>query len=151
MSYINISKRIRKIFGIVCALLILAFPYFVMLQNDNSHIEKAKSLCPIKMLTGFPCPGCGMTKSLIFLYQGNFFKSFYYHLFGPAIFLFCIIVIVVLSAELVTNKEYFRNILYNKAIVYPLGFTFLIYYLARLIYFISTNNIDEILKQSIWK
>ena len=80
-----------------------------MVQNNNGHIETEQSLCPFKLLTGFPCPGCGITKSLIFLYKGNFLKSIYYHLFGPFTFLFCFTAIIILSAELVTKKEYFQN------------------------------------------
>ena len=68
-------KQIRKILGIAGALLTLVIPYFIMLQNDNRHIETEQSLCPFKLLTGFPCPGCGITKSLVFLYEGDFFKS----------------------------------------------------------------------------
>jgi hypothetical protein len=122
-----------------------------MLQNNNRHIETEQSLCPFKLLTGFPCPGCGITKSLIFLYDGDFFKSIYYHLFGPFTFLCCIIAIVVLTTELVTKKEYFQTILYSKKLAYTLGATLAIYHLTRLIFFISTNNVDDILRQSIWK
>jgi hypothetical protein len=121
-----------------------------MLQNDNRHIEIEQSLCPFKLLTGFPCPGCGITKSLIFFYEGDFLKSIYYHLFGPFTFIFCIAVIGVLTVELVTKKEYFKDILHNKKLAYILGTILGIYHLARLIYFISTNNIDDILRQSIW-
>lgn len=31
--------------------------------------------CPIKALTGFDCPGCGMQRSFIALLQGNFAQS----------------------------------------------------------------------------
>jgi uncharacterized protein DUF2752 len=149
INYTNNPKQIRKVFVIAGALLTLAFPYFLMLRN--THIETAQSLCPFKMLTGFPCPGCGITKSLIFLYEGNFSKSIYYHLFGPLVFLFCIAAILVLTMELITRKEYFRSILYNKKIAYFLGFALAIYHFTRLIYFISTNNIHDILRQSIWQ
>jgi len=151
INYISNSKQFRKILGIAGAISTLAIPFFIMLQNDNKHIETEQSLCPFKLLTGFPCPGCGITKSLIFLYYGDFFKSIYYHLFGPFTFLCCIIAIVVLTTELVTKKEYFKNILYSKKLAYTLGSTLAIYHLTRLIFFISTNNIDDILRQSIWK
>ncbi len=148
---INNAKGIRKIYGIAGALLVLAIPYFIMLQHDNGHIETAQSLCPFKMITGFPCPGCGITKSLIFLYEGNFPKSIYYHLLGPFTFLFCIIAIIVLTVELLTKKEYFQKILFSKKLAYFLGTTLAIYHLTRIIFFVSTNNLDDILRQSIWK
>ena len=122
-----------------------------MLIHGSGHIETDQSICPFKMITGFPCPGCGITKSLIFLYEGNFVKSIYYHLFGPLTFLVCIAAILILSLELATKKEYFQNILFNKKLAYVLGSTLAVYHLVRLILFISTNNIDDILRQSIWK
>ena len=148
MSSVKIT---RKIYGIAGALLILAIPYFIMLYNDNGHIETSQSLCPFKMMTGFPCPGCGITKSLIFLYEGNFSKSIYYHLFGPFTFLFCIVAIIVLTVELLTKKEYFQKILYSKKLAYFLGTTLGIYHLTRIIFFVSSNNLADILRQSIWK
>lgn len=132
------------------AIITLAFPFILMLHNDNNHIEAEQSLCPFKMLTGFPCPGCGITKSLIYLYEGNLQKSLYYHLFGPFTFLFCIGMIIVLSAELITQKEYFQRLFYSKRLAYVLGFTLAGYHFIRLIWFIYAHNADEILKQSIW-
>lgn len=150
-NYITNPKRFRKILGIAGALLTLTFPFFVMLQSANRPIETEQSLCPFKLLTGFPCPGCGITKSLIFLYKGDIEKSLYYHLFGPLTFLFCLAAIITLSIELLTQKDYFQKILYSKKIAYSLGIVLALYHLSRLVYFISTNNIDDILRQSMWK
>lgn len=147
----NNTKMIRKLYGIAGASTILAVPYIIMLNTDNKHLETAQSLCPFKMLTGFPCPGCGITKSLIFLYQGNLLKSISYHLFGPATFLFCIVTIVVLTTEVITRKKYFRNVVYSTKLAYVLGITLAAYHLSRLVWFISANSIDDILRQSIWK
>ena len=122
-----------------------------MMIHSIGHIETDQSICPFKMITGFPCPGCGITKSLVFLYEGDFVKSIYYHLFGPLTFLFSIAAILVLSLELATKKEYFQNILFNKKLAYVLGSTLAGYHVIRLILFISSNTIDEILRQSIWK
>ena len=103
------------------------------------------------MLTGFPCPGCGITKSLYFLYQGDIVKSLYYHIFGPLVVLFCIATVAILSTELVTGNAYFRNILYSRRIAYFLGYSLAAYHLVRLVYFVYVNSFDEILRQSIWK
>lgn len=35
--------------------------------------------CPFKLITGVPCPGCGMTRSFISFVTLNFKDSFYYH------------------------------------------------------------------------
>jgi hypothetical protein len=149
-SYINNSGRHKKLLGIAGALLTLAIPYFILLRHGE-HIETAQSLCPFKMITGFPCPGCGITKSLIFLFKGDFYKSLEYHLFGPLTFLFCITIIAILAVELITKKEYLRKYFFSKKIAYTLGGALIIYHFTRLIYFISSNSIDEILRESVWK
>ena len=35
--------------------------------------------CPIRLLTGISCPGCGMTRAWVNVLSGNFDKAFYYH------------------------------------------------------------------------
>jgi len=65
--------------------------------------------------------------------------------------MFSIATILVLSIELITKREYFQSLLYSKTIAYISGATLAVYHLVRVIIFISVNNIDEILRQSIWK
>lgn len=48
--------------------------------------------CPIKSVTGFDCPGCGIQRSFIALLKGNFKESF--HLY-PALLLVLSILIIV--------------------------------------------------------
>ena len=148
INYINNSGIKKKLLGIAGAVITLAIPYLIMLQH--SHIEAEQSLCPFMMLSGLPCPGCGITKSLIFLYQGDLIKSFYYHLFGPFAFLFCLATIIVLLAELITKREYFNTLIYNKNLAYVLGITLGLYHISRLAYYLFSNNWEEILQKSIW-
>ncbi|MBR6791065.1 MAG: DUF2752 domain-containing protein [Oscillospiraceae bacterium] len=35
--------------------------------------------CPIRKLTGFPCPGCGMTRACLAALRLNFAEAFRYH------------------------------------------------------------------------
>jgi hypothetical protein len=37
--------------------------------------------CPFKMLTGLPCPGCGMTKAVLSLAKGDFQGALVYNPF----------------------------------------------------------------------
>lgn len=122
-----------------------------MLNNHDHHLETDQSLCPFKMLTGFPCPGCGITKSLVYLYQGDLGRSFYYHIFGPFAFLFCIVAIVTLSAEIINKKKYFNRIFYSRKLAYFLGAVLMVYHAGRLVYFVRSHTVDEIIKESIWK
>jgi hypothetical protein len=147
---INNNRIKRKIYGIIGALITLIVPFFLMLQNHNNHLESDQSLCPFKMLTGFPCPGCGITKSLVYFYQGDIYKSISYHILGPFVIIFCFLTIIVLIVEIINKKEYFTTLLYNKKLAYNLAYFLAIYHFVRLIAFIVNNTFDDILHQSVW-
>ncbi|MEQ6900891.1 DUF2752 domain-containing protein [Nocardioides sp. YIM 152588] len=46
-------------------------------------IEDGPVLCPFRRLTGLPCPGCGLTRSWVYLVHGWWRESFLAHPFGP--------------------------------------------------------------------
>ena len=147
---INTQSK-RKIFGIIGALITLMVPFFLVLFNQSNHLESDQSLCPLKMLSGFPCPGCGITKSMVYFYEGDLQKSLYYHILGPFVLAFCVATIAVLSTELITKKEYFTRLLFSKKLAYSLAIFLAIYHFVRIVYFINTNSIDDILRESIWR
>jgi hypothetical protein len=151
INYTINTQSKRKIYGIIGAFITLIVPFFLIYFNQNNHLETDQSLCPLKMLTGFPCPGCGITKSLVYFYEGDLQKSLYYHILGPFVVAFCIATIVVLTTELITKKEYFNKLLFNKKVAYGLAIFLASYHFIRIIYFIKNNSMDDILRQSIWR
>lgn len=150
-DYIINTKVKRKLYGIAGALITLTIPLLLLLQNGNHHLETDQSFCPFKMLTGFPCPGCGITKSLVYFYEGDIYKSLRYHILGPFVIAFCVFTIVVLTTELITQKEYFEKWLYSRKLAYGLAIFLAAYHIIRLIYFVYDNSLDSILQQSIWR
>ena len=40
------------------------------------------SLCPSVILTGFPCPGCGMTRAMLSILRGDFASAWRFHPFS---------------------------------------------------------------------
>ncbi|MDX1933857.1 MAG: DUF2752 domain-containing protein [Capsulimonadales bacterium] len=44
------------------------------------------SLCLFRGLTGLPCPGCGMTRSLVCCAHGRFGDALAFHSLGPPVF-----------------------------------------------------------------
>ena len=140
----------NKILGIIGALLSLIVPFFIMLLNKGDALEAKQSLCPFKMLTGFPCPGCGITKSIISFYSGNILQSATFHIFGIPVVLFCIAIIFIFIGEILFKTNYFSRFLYNKKLGIALGIALGIFHLVRLFLFIKNNSIDSLLLQSIW-
>ena len=53
-----------------------------------------KSLCPSVIFTGFPCPGCGMTRALFSIVRGDFEAAWKFHPFAFAVIGFVILFVV---------------------------------------------------------
>jgi hypothetical protein len=45
-------------------------------------VTSGPSFCPFKVLTGLPCPGCGLTRSTVTLLHGDLSASLYFHPLG---------------------------------------------------------------------
>ena len=142
---------LNRILGITGAVLTLVIPFVLWLQNSNHSLEKKQSFCPLKATTGFPCPSCGITKSIVYFYDGNLLKSLSFHLFGPLVVGFCIFIIVLFLVEIKTNKTYFREWFYNRKLAYYLAIFLIGYHIVRLILFIQEHSWNDIVQQSIWK
>lgn len=50
---------------------------------QNGTIGGMPSLCIFKNTTGLPCPGCGLTRSVVYAAHGLWHQAFTYHPFGP--------------------------------------------------------------------
>jgi hypothetical protein len=61
--------------------------------------------CPIRCLTGVPCPTCGMTRSIMAIARGDWQTAISMHLFGPILFLICTLVITHTAFELLANRQ----------------------------------------------
>lgn len=131
-------------------LVTLIVPFFIG-QNNSGNLDNEQSFCPFKMLTGFPCPGCGITKSIVYFYDGDIFRSLTHHLFGPFFILFCLLVLGKLIAEIIYQKRFLDNIFYSMKLAYVMGILLGTYHLIRLFFYIKGNNLDYIIKQSIWR
>lgn len=46
------------------------------------HVEDGPIICPFRRMTGLPCPGCGLTRSWVYLAHGRWSDSWAAHPFG---------------------------------------------------------------------
>ncbi|MGM9971998.1 MAG: DUF2752 domain-containing protein [Anaeroplasmataceae bacterium] len=83
--------------------------------------------CPIKLITGLPCPGCGMTRAFISLLKLDIIKAFNYH----ALFIIVpfIIFIFIFQERPIINKLFNSKILWSVVIALFIG-----YFIYRIIY-----------------
>lgn len=84
------QNTIKKIMAIVLTIAIfsyLAYIYFVPPTEDGTHI-----MCPTKQIFHLNCVGCGMTRFVYFLMQGDFRQALQYNFFGPFLLLTLIVV-----------------------------------------------------------
>lgn len=128
----------------------LLIPFFIHLTH-HGNLESEQSFCPFKMLTGFPCPGCGITKSLVYVYEGDLLKSISFHLFGPFVLVLAFYFLIKLSLELYYNKPVFEKVFNKRKWTYVFVALLIMYHSVRLVLFVKNNSWDEICKESIWK
>ncbi len=94
--------------------------------------------CPILHLTGIPCPGCGLTRAIMLLLQGDVLASIRFHAFAP-IFLIAIVVVALaalLPKSLIQSVISRTELLERQTRLTALVLTGLIlYWVARLLAF----------------
>lgn len=60
-----------------------------------------KTGCPFRLITGLPCPGCGMTRSAVCLLMGNFTEALK---LNPSIFLWCTLLVYIVAMRYFLGK-----------------------------------------------
>ena len=123
----------------------------LLLLQFAPEAEFGQSICPHKLLTGFPCPGCGITRSIMSLWRGDLAGSLSYHVFGLPLVIACVLGIVIMAIELRTGRELFHSVLFNKRLAYAAGSVLAGYHVVRLWQFVASHNLDGILRESIWR
>lgn len=92
--------------------------------------------CTVRLTTGLPCPGCGMTRAYLALIQGDFAGAFFWH---P---LFWMVIPLFLLAAWKKGKI-FRSEKANHIFWYVLAGVFIIVYIVRMVlYFPDTPPMD---------
>ena len=76
--------------------------YFLAQKLINFHID-----CPFHSLTGLYCPGCGTTRMIKSLFQGQFYQAFRYN---PLVFLMLPLFIFIFLDWLFTKQNHQRQI-----------------------------------------
>jgi hypothetical protein len=54
----------------------------------------ASSVCPSQMLLSFPCPGCGLTRSVAHISHGLWIDAFGLHPLGPLVYVGLLVLVL---------------------------------------------------------
>ncbi|MBU7582541.1 MAG: DUF2752 domain-containing protein [Nostoc sp. TH1S01] len=71
----------------------------------NQNYRIGFLVCPLRHLTGIPCPTCGMTRSFMAIGRGDLNQALVENLFGPILFVSFVIAIVHVTLELFTRHQ----------------------------------------------
>lgn len=127
-EYLLILKSELKLLIILGVMLLGYVLLFMFVFPD-------KPSCMIKQIIGYPCPGCGLTRSVISLLKLDFAKSFYYQ---PLLFLYPIIAFVLLFKE----RPNVYKIYSSKTFWIICGILFITVYIIRLKLYYGTEPMD---------
>jgi hypothetical protein len=83
-----------------CALAILSGVYLLSLALPAGGAVYNAALCPLRFLTGIPCPMCGMTRGFIDISHGNIREALKVNPASPVLYLLGIAILTALAADL---------------------------------------------------
>lgn len=115
--------RLYPIIGIVNFIGICwLFYHFKEVNSYNSN-----PICPIKLTSGYPCPSCGSTRSILAIFQGNFIEALYLNPLGYVGITLLFITSILWIIDVIKKSDtllrfyfYSENILKQKLITIPL-------------------------------
>lgn len=133
-------NRILKDIRAYGLLVVIYLIYHIVTQ----HVFRAS--CPLILLTGYPCPGCGMTRAIYLTLTFQFEKAFY---LNPTAFLWVAFFIYLFITRYIMGKSYkitwwLVSVVVMLTIVrYIYGM--LVFYPDRIPYVHTNNNITHYL------
>ncbi len=87
---------------------IVIMGYFLLIFQTNNTV------CVFKNITGLPCAGCGTTRAIIFLFQGNLKQSILTNPLGVISFFLSIISLIWICIDFYRKTNSFYKFIYKK-------------------------------------
>jgi len=81
--------------------------YFALIVTDSFTNHQHQTVCFFKIITGIPCPGCGMGRATLALMHGNIPLSFSYNILCIPFSIAMIVSFFWAIADLIQHKESF--------------------------------------------
>lgn len=109
----NLDKKKKLSIYIVTGLLLFATIGIVLVKVYDPEKESFFIPCMLYKLTGIKCPGCGMTRSIHYLVNGNIKQAIWYNLLLIPIIILVIYSLYRYIRYLVKNEEIINKVLEN--------------------------------------
>lgn len=86
-------------------------------------VDGGDPTCIMRIMTGLPCPGCGMTRSWVHLAHGDVLTAFEYNFFGPLAMFAAAALVVYTAVALVRRRppERLLDLLNPRILIVLLG------------------------------
>jgi hypothetical protein len=93
-------------------------------------------LCPFRLATGLPCPGCGLTRSFCACAHGHWNDAIAAHLFGPILFAVLLIGVPLLFYQGLRGRPimWLDRVLFSRRAAYVAAILLFGYHVLRLIH-----------------
>jgi len=136
----------RAIGGLSLSLFLLLFVYFYQPYALNSAAGTTITVCPFRNLTGLPCPGCGLTRSVFHVAHGDYARGLALYPFAPVFFIVVFLELANAAAGIARRGRvlFFWNDLFRKkwflAGAYAFGTVVLAYDIWRIVHIIRTSS-----------
>ena len=107
------------------------------------HCDQGPILCPLRLATGLPCPGCGLTRSFCAMASGHVAQAFASHWFGPALFIAVVAAVPLLAIEIITRRRFalLHNFIFSRTAGYAFGAALMAYHGFRLAAMIGSGHL----------
>lgn len=77
----------------------------VAARADPATIESGPVICPFRLLTGLPCPGCGLTRSWVYLLHGDTSAAMTANPFGVVALCATLVLVVAVLGAVVRRQR----------------------------------------------
>lgn len=109
------------------------------LMTMASPSDDGPTICPVALLTGVACPGCGMSRALAWLLRGDMERAVIYHPLAPIVMLIGLLAVGWALGRRLRGWKAPSAILTNSAVI-GLGLLLMTVWVARLV----TGNLPPV-------
>ncbi len=126
---------------------VLLFP---LLAHDWVTAPGRPTLCPLRAVTGVPCPSCGITRALAHLERGHWAEAVRCHPFVPAVFPLVLALIVMLAFELASGRAVIGNPLRSRRDVWLVFAGLVVFQVARTAMFFLDGGWEVFCRENLF-